>query len=84
MSRMDLCALYANAKPEPVRPVKATKVVHRATGESAFKPAAKPAAAKPAAAKPAAKPAAKQWQRTTSSVSIEAYARALCGLLGDT
>lgn len=60
MNRMDLCALYAHAKPEPVRPVKATKIVHRATGESAFADVVKPAE-KPAA-KPA-KPAAKVYSK---------------------
>ena len=69
MSRMELCAIYAHAKPEPVRPVKATRVIRRATGESAFKPVAKPVA----------KPV-KRFNGTARG-SAEAYARALCGLL---
>jgi hypothetical protein len=45
MNRMERQAIYAGAKPEPVRPVRAMAIIHRATGDSAkAKPAAKPAA----------------------------------------
>lgn len=56
MSRMDLCAIYAHAKPDRVAPVKETRIIRRATGESAFKVNAAKPAAKPDAAKVYSKP----------------------------
>ena len=53
MNRMELQSLYAGAKPEKSRQVRAMAIIHRATGESAVALAIAPKPAKPAA-KPAA------------------------------